>query len=329
MIYKAFLAANTINGFVGYFSDFMANHRTFILKGGPGTGKSTLMKKLSKIAQNNNEDVWEFYCSSDPDSLDGVYFPMRNYVVLDGTAPHALDATVPAINEQIINLLSAVKSDLLLRDENAIKALINAKKEQFGRAYANLQASAALDKPITDAIISDINKPQLKSVVNDIYQNISDTRNSAEEKYFVDSFTPDGLIRLDDGLDSSHYVVSVRGSNKLTGVYAVNLVANRLKADGTPFSAFYTAEHPDLVGQIILGNTLITGVCDFGRYDKLYTVEDVPHFDKNAIYLQNLAIKSLNSARNIHKQIEKYYVAAIDFDILNQIADNISDIIFG
>ena len=44
MIYKTFLASNTAKGFVGYFSDFMASHRTIILKGGPGTGKSTLMK---------------------------------------------------------------------------------------------------------------------------------------------------------------------------------------------------------------------------------------------------------------------------------------------
>lgn len=51
MIYKTFLASNTAKGFVGYFSDFMASHRTVILKGGPGTGKSTLMKKLAHTAE--------------------------------------------------------------------------------------------------------------------------------------------------------------------------------------------------------------------------------------------------------------------------------------
>ena len=253
MIYKTFLASNTAKGFVGYFSDFMASHRTIILKGGPGTGKSTLMKKLARTAEKTGEDVWLFYCSSDPDSLDGVFFPSRNFVVLDGTSPHALDATVPAINESIVNLLSAVDGNALLPHEDEIRALIKQKKQHFAAAYAVLKASAELDKHTSSLILDSADAVELAAVIDSVYDDVS------------------------------------------------------------------TAE--------CSGEKLITGVKDFGSFDKVYALSDKPVFDKNAVTLQNAAIKSLNEAREWHKQIEKYYVQAIDFGIVSDLTDKIKQTI--
>ena len=47
-----FAAANSYNGFIGYFDRAFRSEdfdRIFVLKGGPGTGKSSLMRALSKI----------------------------------------------------------------------------------------------------------------------------------------------------------------------------------------------------------------------------------------------------------------------------------------
>ena len=85
-----FLGANTSNGFVSYFpSCYSKDYTVFILKGTPGSGKSTLLKKL---AAQSSEPCERIFCSSDPDSLDGVIFPNRHIVVLDGTAPHVRSA---------------------------------------------------------------------------------------------------------------------------------------------------------------------------------------------------------------------------------------------
>lgn len=327
MIYKTFLASNTAKGFVGYFSDFMASHRTIILKGGPGTGKSTLMKKLARTAEKTGEDVWLFYCSSDPDSLDGVFFPSRNFVVLDGTSPHALDATVPAINESIINLLSAVDGNALLPHEDEIRALIKQKKQRFAAAYAALKASAELDKHASSLILDSADAAELAAVIDSVYADVSTAECSGEKRFFYDAFTPDGLIVGTDGFDEGYEKTAVKTGNRFLSVYAVNAVADRLKAVKKPFTAFYSAEWPDLVCQLIVGEKLITGVKDFGSFDKVYALSDKPVFDKNAVTLQNAAIKSLNEARECHKQIEKYYVQAIDFGIVSDLTDKIKQTI--
>ena len=49
-----FAAANTADGFVSFFDSVFNNRnisKVYILKGGPGVGKSTIMKKAAIIAE--------------------------------------------------------------------------------------------------------------------------------------------------------------------------------------------------------------------------------------------------------------------------------------
>ena len=70
-----FLGSNTNLGFYSYFDKILnpqKNARLYIIKGGPGSGKSTLMKRLLERFIADGDDIEKFYCSSDPNSLDGV-----------------------------------------------------------------------------------------------------------------------------------------------------------------------------------------------------------------------------------------------------------------
>ncbi len=89
-----FLGANSPGGFVSRYHTLLEDRRlckTVILKGGPGCGKSTLMRKVAKTARELGCAAEEILCSSDPDSLDGVVIPEVGLAVVDGTAPHVLE----------------------------------------------------------------------------------------------------------------------------------------------------------------------------------------------------------------------------------------------
>ena len=93
-----FPGGNTPYGFHSYYNYIMPQNKAekiFCLKGGPGTGKSTIMKEIGEYFIDNGEDVDFLWCSSDPDSLDGVVIKSRNVAVVDGTAPHIVDPENP------------------------------------------------------------------------------------------------------------------------------------------------------------------------------------------------------------------------------------------
>ena len=93
-----FAAANTGSGFVSYFSEIFdpdEMKKLYIIKGGPGTGKSTLAGKLADAAEERGHTVTRYLCSSDPSSLDGIMIEDLRVGVIDGTAPHAAAATAP------------------------------------------------------------------------------------------------------------------------------------------------------------------------------------------------------------------------------------------
>ncbi|MBQ4120809.1 MAG: hypothetical protein IJD35_02210, partial [Clostridia bacterium] len=46
-----FAALNSHRGFCSYFPVLFAPYRRYIIKGGPGCGKSTLMKKIAQTAE--------------------------------------------------------------------------------------------------------------------------------------------------------------------------------------------------------------------------------------------------------------------------------------
>ena len=89
---NCFLGANTAGGFVSRFDQLHTDRRVkklVILKGGPGCGKSTFMKKLRATAAELGADTECYPCSSDPASLDGLLIPAAGLAIVDGTAPHA------------------------------------------------------------------------------------------------------------------------------------------------------------------------------------------------------------------------------------------------
>jgi hypothetical protein len=147
-----FPGGNTSLGFFSYYDYILPQEEAahiFILKGGPGTGKSTFMKKIAYEMTDRGYNVEFMHCSSDPNSLDGVVIPAARIAFIDGTSPHVVDPKNPGAVDEIIHL-----GDFW--DENGVKenrsGITNDNKEigrYFARAYRYIKAAASVYEDIT------------------------------------------------------------------------------------------------------------------------------------------------------------------------------------
>ena len=87
---RYFLGGNTPTGFYSLYHQLSEPERLralYIIKGGPGSGKSTLMRRVERHAQAAGLETEQVLCSGDPDSLDAVMIPGLGAALVDGTAP--------------------------------------------------------------------------------------------------------------------------------------------------------------------------------------------------------------------------------------------------
>ena len=108
-----FLGATTPAGFKGYFEPLRhePGMQMYLIKSGPGCGKSTLMKRLAQAAEQQGQPIEKIHCASDPDSLDGVVFLQKHAAILDATAPHVVEPDAPGADEIVVSLYHTIDAE--------------------------------------------------------------------------------------------------------------------------------------------------------------------------------------------------------------------------
>lgn len=340
---KYFLAANSCQGFISYFDkSYNADDlwQVYIIKGGPGTGKSSFMKYVAKKANEEGLSAELCPCSSDPHSLDAVIIPQRKTVIMDGTSPHTVDPCYPAVCEEILNFGQFWNSESFKGKEQKIIALTDKNKSLHKTASRYLKATGEflLDNlKIADACTDKLKVQAYAKKLCRKYIPCKKTNTSKEWVRFLCGTTPNGIVSYTDTINklcnksiiiSDEYgsvadkvMKSVRDHALLNG-YEIITVKNALLpntlTDGIiipELSLCFIRE-----SEFFALNTSDRRVHArrFVSAEQLSKSRKRIKFNKKAIKkMLDAATTTLQEAKEIHDILENEYISGMDFDKLN------------
>ena len=118
--------------------------RVYLIKSGPGTGKSTLMKRVYEELSAGGEEAEVFCCSADPSSLDGVRFPRLRVCLLDATEPHVVEPRYWGVCEQLVPLSVCMNEEALYARRRAYLTVAEENRALHARCRRLLSGAASL-----------------------------------------------------------------------------------------------------------------------------------------------------------------------------------------
>ncbi|HEX3040000.1 MAG TPA: hypothetical protein VHP54_06880 [Caproiciproducens sp.] len=163
-----FFGALTVDGSSDYIDNLTANvQKRYFIKGRPGTGKSTFLRRIASGALKAGFDVESYHCAFDPDSLDMVILRELGVCLFDSTPPHeyfpsrtedeTIDfykaAVAEKTDEKYRGELAAIMADYKAAIVKATKQLAKAKRyyDEVQRGYLSKIDAQALES--TEAAI--------------------------------------------------------------------------------------------------------------------------------------------------------------------------------
>jgi len=337
---RLFPGSNTPEGFYSFYSQGLADmERVFVLKGGPGTGKSTLMRKIALDMTERGYDIDLWQCSSDNDSLDGVIIPALQVAVVDGTAPHVVDPVYPGVVEEIVNLGDFWNQEILRASKDEIKALIRKKSVFYASAYERLlQAEMGRELWRKQSVGLPV-EDKIKEVADDLLNEIFYAGLPKVEHYFAGAVTPRGWVDYAQDLSSAcsqRYILSGGASQSASAI--MQRIADSVIAWGHNVAIYHHPLAPQEIEMVIIPGVKVAlldsdlpGIEPLAN-DKLVDVcNEAPLTDEEGLSILESswrqmvkeAVEYIAQAKELHDVLESYYVRSMDFAGLDNVCQEI------
>ncbi|HQE24162.1 MAG TPA: hypothetical protein PLM20_09700, partial [Syntrophomonadaceae bacterium] len=333
--------------------------RKYVLKGGPGVGKSNLMKEIAQHFSKQGYNIEYHWCSSDPDSLDGIVIGSHQVAVLDGTAPHVVDPRYPGAVDEIINLGQYWQHSNLTDNREHIIEISDQISFCFQRAYHRLAESQLalqewtvyLEKVRNDKVVA----RNTLALVADFLKGTEASADTGVRHLFAGAITPAGIIlKAEHILEADTALYAIKGSPGSGVRDLIQHLVHMIELNGVRAEIFHNPFDPDQIDMVFLPDyqRALLNVSDYlfeyaeqlsgARYKRLLDFDQLlpqdslnPYAKRIALAKERLengikeAIEWIALAKQLHDRLEEFYIKAMDFLSLDQQRDDlIEDIEF-
>ncbi len=332
MIYKKFFAAaNSAYGFKSYFEELFFGDdikKRYIIKGGAGTGKSTFLKALAAASEKLGHDTELYYCSSDPNSLDGVIIRDMGICAIDATSPHAHDCKYVGCVDVLLDVTQFLKREKLFEKTSEIKRLSDESARNYKSGYKNLAAAGKLADELYESGREHIDMQKLEKTALRLTK-VGRKREKGLKLRLVTAINAYGKTTLTDYFSEASrfyfiddaFVLAPLLLKKLEEYSGGKAVAfpNPLVPDR--YEAIYLEESKILISaEKELLPKKFTRINAKSFYDGYYTRNrEKIKFQKKLIgALTDMACENFANAKKKHDSLEKINVSAMDFSAMQK-----------
>lgn len=348
-----FAGGNTARGFHSlYDSNLKGLERLFILKGGPGTGKSSLMKKIGNEWVEKGFDIELLHCSSDNNSIDGILIPALGVGIVDGTAPHVIEPKAPGAIEEYINLGEAWDRRTLSLHKKVIQSLTSQISSSFQRAYATFKEALEIHDDWENIYINSMDFNKADQLTNKLIQTFfgkMKLNKRADVRHrFLGAATPTGAVdfvpNLTEEISKRYFIKGRPGSGKSTMLKRIAAAAEERGVDTEIYHCGFDPNSLDMVILRELGIAIFDSTApheyfpsrDGDEIIDLYEILIAPGTDDiYADIIERIAARYKNKmteatsylakAKELHDELEEIYISAMDFSAVDNIQGKIGE----
>ncbi len=348
-----FLGANSSHGFYSLFNELYnpdEDWTMYIIKGGPGTGKSSLMKKIATEAENRKLKTERIYCSSDPSSLDAVIIPEIKTAIADGTKPHTIEPVYPGVVEQIINLGEYWNTTKLENNKAKIKETTQFNSYYHKKCVKFLNACSIIEKEINFEIEKCFLKEKADRFIKRYCEQLYSTDNDSNisQKRFLSAITHKGIsVNYSSLFDTCEDILIIKDKNTFISNYILNAIYKTAELKNIDKTVCVCPLNPEKIEHLIFP-CIKKGIFTANSYhpalnNKYKTMRSERFLDKdcydeikNKLTFLNKAkmeligesVNCLKKAKLTHDILESYYISAMDFSRINDLSEKLINEIF-
>ena len=344
-----FMGGTTPNGFSTQLTELINNkeYHTYILKGGPGTGKSSLMKKVAERF-SEIEDVTCYYCSADPDSLDAVELHDSKTIIVDGTPPHVFEPGIPGVCQTMIDLGQYWDRTCLEKYRGEIIRVSESYRSTMAGAANYSRALGLICDGIFDRARGSVDRKMIDEAAQRFCSTLFEKRQKDKGRQNVRQLsvmTQYGYMTLLDTIGAYSNICILDDTFFAASDMFIEIVAGQAVERGYDVKLSLCLLCDQTVREHLLIDEISTALITADPLTQI-TIPEAAHKDLTCFYdkarmqangnhpeadrsllnsIAGVLSGTLADAKRLHDELEQYYINAMDFAALDSVCGRICE----